>query len=146
MNGEYNIKNSTMNLNNLPTTPPPLVRQVNIGAVRNRIGSEQYARVLSESGEILLIDYTRECAAVFSMKRDTLYPHAFHNPVYYGDEFDLTLQVVDLATGRILSDWVYEYGVDGSSISLKPGCAYQGRVHIISPVVGNIGVPMEIDA
>ena len=144
MNGKYNIKNPTMNLNNLPMTPPPLVRQVNIGAVRHRIGSEQYSRVLSASGDILLIDYCRECAAVLSMKRDTLYPHAFYNPVYYGDDIELKVQVVDLATGDILSDWEYEYGACGSSVSLKPGCAYEGRVHIISPVVGDIGVPMEI--
>ena len=133
-----------MNLNNLPMIPPPLTRQVNVGAVRNRIGSEQYARVLSESGDIVLIDYARECAAVLTLKQGTLYPHAFYNPIYYGDEFTLKLQVVDLATGRILSDWEYEYDTYGSSISLKSGCAYEGRVHIISPVIGDIGVPMDI--
>ena len=123
--------------------PPPLVRQVNMGALRNRIGSEQYARVLS-CGEFLLIDYARECLAVLKLKQGTLYPHAFYNSIYYGDEVGLELQVVDLATGDILPDWEYQYGANGSSLSLKSGCVYEGAVEIISPVIGDIGVPMDV--
>jgi hypothetical protein len=131
---------------NLPMNPPPLVRQVNVGAGRNRIGTEQYSRVLSESGDILLIDYTRVCLAVLTLKKGTLYPHAFYNPIYYGDEIGLQLQVVDLATGDILPDWEYKSsGGYGSSLTLKPGCVYEGAVEIISPVIGDIGVPMDID-
>ena len=119
--------------------PPPLVRQANIGAVRRRLGSEQYSRVLSESGDILLIDYTRDCCTVLKLKQGTLYPHAFYNPVYSGDDIWSKLQVVDLATGNILPDWEYD-AVSGTRISLKPGCDYDGPVHIISPIEGDIGV------
>ena len=126
-------------MNNLPMNPPPLVRQVNVGAFRPRIGSEQYSRVLSGSGDnILLIDYTRDCRTVLELKQGTLYPHAFYNQVYYGDEVSLKLHVVDLATGRILSDWEYD---PSSKISLKSGCVYEGPVEIISPMEGDIGVP-----
>jgi hypothetical protein len=134
-----------MNLNNLPINPPPLVRQVNVGVDRNRIGSEQYSRVLSESGDILLIDYTRACLAVLKLKQGTLYPHAFHNPIYYRDKIGVQLQVVDLATGDVLPDWEYQYDAYGSSVSLKSGCVYEGAVEIISPVIGDIGVPMDVD-
>ena len=118
--------------------PPPLVRQVNVGAFRPRIGSDQYSRVLSGSGDILLIDYTRDCRTVLELKQDTLYPHAFYNKVYYVDYISLKLHVVDLATGRILSDWEYDVS---SCISLKSGCVYEGPVQIITPMEGDIGVP-----
>ena len=125
-------------MNSLPMNPPPLVRQVNVGAFRPRIGSDQYSRVLSGSGDILLIDYTRDCRTVLELKQDTLYPHAFYNKVYYGDDISLKLHVVDLATGRILSDWEYDVS---SCISLKSGCVYEGPVQIITPMEGDIGVP-----
>ena len=118
--------------------PPALVRQVNVGAFRARIGSEQYSRVLSESGDILLIDYTRDCRTVLELKPGTLYPHAFYNQVYYGEKTSLQLQLVDLATGNILPDWEY---YASSKISLKSGCVYEGPVQIIAPMEGDIGVP-----
>ncbi len=138
---KYKIKNLNK-MNKLPMNPPALVRQVNVGAFRPRIGSEQYSRVLSASGDILLIDYTRDCRTVLELKQGTLYPHAFYNQVYYGDEVSLKLNIVDLATGRILSDWEYD---SSSKISLKSGCVYEGAVQIITPMEGDIGVPMEVD-
>jgi hypothetical protein len=133
--------------------PPALVRQASVTAVRDRIGSDQYSRVLSESGDILLIDYTRECRTILVLKQGTLYPHAFFEQVYCKGEIVLKLQVVDLATGCVLPDWKcdssdtdflgiqHDY-VDTveSRISLKPGCVYEGPVHIISPIEGDIGV------
>ena len=141
MNGKYNIKNlPTMNLNNLPMNPPVLVRQANIGAVRRRLGSEQYSRVLSESGDILLIDYTRDCRTVLKLKEGTLYPHAFYNPDYNGDEIALKLQVVDLATGNILPDWEYK-GV----LVHKAGCVCSSALTFISPMEGDLGVsPIDV--
>jgi hypothetical protein len=134
--------------------PPALVRQPTVGVVRNRTGSEQYARVLTESGDIRLIDYTRDCRTTLVLKQGTLYPHAFFDPVYYCEgELVLRLQVVDLATGNILPDWKYESSDAPSltdfgrhvSISLKPGCVYEGQVHIVSPLLGDIGSPILID-
>jgi hypothetical protein len=144
--------------------PPALVRQASVNALRDRIGSEQYSRVLSESGDILLIDYTRECRTILVLKQGTLYPHAFFEQVYCNGETVLKLQVVDLATGCVLPDWKcdssdtasltwfkqtmfhflgiqHDY-VDTveSRISLKLGCVYEGPVHIISPIEGDIGV------
>jgi hypothetical protein len=126
-----------INLNNLPMNPPALVRQANIGAIRQRLGSEQYSRVTSESGDILLIDYTRDCRTVLKLKKGTLYPHAFYNPVYYGDKTELKLQVVDLATGDILPDWELN-GL--SELMQKPGCICYGSLTIISPMEGDLGI------
>jgi len=128
------------NLNNLPMNSPALVRQANIGAVRRKLGSEQYSRVLSESGDIRLIDYTRDCRTVLKLKQGTLYPHAFYNPVHCGDEIEIKLQVVDLATGNILPDWEYN-GV----LIHKPGCVCSSALTIISPMEGDLGVsPMDV--
>jgi hypothetical protein len=124
-------------MNNLPMNPPALVRQVSVGAFRARIGSEQYFRVLSESGDILLIDYTRDCRTVLELKPGTVYPHAFYNQVYYGDKTSLQLQFVDLATGNVLPDWEYD---DASNLTLKPGCVSNGDITIISPMEGDLGV------
>jgi hypothetical protein len=125
--------------------PPALVRQVTVGAFRPRIGYEQYSRVLSEYGDILLIDYTRDCRTVMKLKRHTLYPHAFYNQIYYGEEVSLKLHIVDLASGNILPDWEYQYDGVESRIVLKSGCVYQGAVKIITPLLGDIGVPMEVE-
>ena len=115
--------------------PPALVRQANIGAVRRRLGSEQYSRVLSESGDILLIDCTRDCRTVLKLKKGTLYPHAFYNPLYSKDEIELKLQVVDLATGDILPDWEYN-GV----LVHKAGCVCSSALTLISPMEGDLGI------
>jgi hypothetical protein len=117
--------------------PPALVRQVSVNELRQRIGSEQYSRVLSESGDILLIDCTRDCRTVLKLKPGTLYPHAFYNQVYYGGKISLQLQFVDLATGNILPDWEYNAT---SNLSLKSGCVFNGDLTIISPMEGNLGV------
>ncbi len=117
--------------------PPALVRQVSVNELRQRIGSEQYLRVLSESGDILLTDYTRDCRTVLKLKQGTLYPHAFYNQVYYGDKISLKLQIVDLATGNVLPDWEYDAA---SNLTLKPGCVSNGDVTIISPMEGDLGV------
>ena len=117
--------------------PPALVREVTVNAFCPRIGSEQYSRVLTESGDIMLIDCTRDCRTVLKLKPGTLYPHAFYNIVYYGHEIDLKLQVVDLATGNILPDWEYN---SVSKLIHKPGCVCGSALTIISPMEGDLGV------
>jgi len=117
--------------------PPALVREVTVNAFCQRIGSEQYSRVLSESGDILLIDYSRDCRTVLKLKPGTLYPHAFYNQVNCGGKISLKLQFVDLATGNILPDWEYNAT---SNISLKSGCVSNGDLTIISPMEGDLGV------
>jgi hypothetical protein len=118
--------------------PPALVREVTVNAFRSRIGSEQYSRLVSESGDILLIDHIRDCRTALKLKQGTLYPHAFYNQVYYGDEISVKLHVVDLATGNILPDW--EYDTKTSKLVHKPGCFYSGKLTIISPIEGDLGV------
>ena len=120
--------------------PQALVRQVSVGVFRERIGSEQYSRVVSESGDIRLIDYTRDCRTVLKLKQGTLYPHAFYNRVYCGHEIALKLQVVDLATGNILPDWEYK-GV----LVHKAGCVCTSALTLISPMEGDLGVsPIDV--
>jgi len=122
--------------------PPALVREVTVNAFRSRIGSEQYSRVLSESGDILLIDHIRDCRTVLKLKPGTLYPHAFYNQVYYRDEISVKLHVVDLATGNILPNW--EYDLTTSKLVHNPDCFYSGKLTIISPMAGDLGVtPMD---
>ena len=117
--------------------PPALVKQVNIGVFRERIGSEQYSRLVSESGDILLIDCTRDCRTVLKLKPETLYPHAFYNQVNCGGKISLQLQFIDLATGNILPDWEYNAT---SNLTLKSGCVSNGDLTIISPMEGDLGV------
>jgi len=117
--------------------PPALVREVTVNAFCPRIGSEQYSRVLSESGDILLIDCTRDCRTVLKLKPGTLYPHAFYNQVKCGGEISVKLKFVDLATGNILPDWEYNAT---SNLSLKSGCVSNGDLTIISPMEGDLGV------
>ena len=117
--------------------PPALVRQVKVSVCRERIGSDQYSRVLSESGDILLIDYTRDCRTVLKLKQGTLYPHAFYNLDYCENEINLKLQVVDLATGDILPDWEYN---STSKLIHKPGCVCGSALTIVSPMEGDLGV------
>jgi hypothetical protein len=117
--------------------PPALVREVTVNAFCPRIGSEQYSRVLTESGDIMLIDCTRDCRTVLKLKPGTLYPHAFYNQVKCGGEISVKLQFVDLATGNILPDWEYNAT---SNLSLKSGCVSNGDLTIISPMEGDLGV------
>ena len=123
--------------------PPALVRQVNVGVFRHRIGSDQYSKLVSESGDILLIDYTRDCRTVLKLKQGTLYPHAFYNQVDCEGKISLQLQIIDLATGNILPDW--EYDSNTSKLVHKPGCICGSALTIISPMEGDLGVsPIDV--
>jgi hypothetical protein len=74
---------------------------------------------------------------ILECKRGTLYPHAFYNASYYGENIGLKLEVVDLATGRVLTDW--EYNVESKEIALRAGCVYEGDVKIVTPMEGDLG-------
>ena len=134
-----NNMSANLSLNDLPASPPPLVRRASVNQYRARIGSEQYFTSGSrDDPEIVkLIDYTRDCMTILECKRGTLYPHAFYNASYYGENIGLKLEVVDLATGRVLTDW--EYNVESKEIALRAGCVYEGDVKIVTPMEGDLG-------
>lgn len=133
------LNNHLLNNMSLPSSPPALVRQVSVNQYRARIGFEQYFTCTSRDNPdiIKLVDYTRDCMTVLECKRGTLYPHAFYNASYYGENMGLKLEVVDLATGNVLPDW--EYNLNTKEISLKAGCVYDGEVKIVTPTEGDLG-------
>lgn len=111
------MNNSLLNLGN----PPPLVRGVSNAQVRPRFGDEKYYRTQVDyfdgngnkypSKYVTVHSYEKNGATLLVCNVNIVYPHAFKKLVCSGNNYSLSdddYNVVDLATGKTLDDWIYD--------------------------------------